>query len=472
MSHRDRIEGRRLQQHALRVLGDLRGGASHDAGDGQRLFAVRDQKVLGSEATLLAIQGRQGLPVPCPAHDNASTRELVEVERMGRLAQVQHEIVGEVHQEPDGSHADIEKTALHPVGRTGTGRDVLDHPGQIARTTLEIVDLYGDVLAHGGQALVHLVRTEFPAEDGRKLAGEAVVTPQVGPVGDGLVVDVEQHVVQIEQLDQGLADLRVLVEDQDTLVALPEPQLALRADHAVGDHPADLAGFQAQASWQHGAHPGVGDLLSGVHVGSTADDVELVLARVHPTQAQAICIRMRAPFEHVAHVDVAKFLAGAHQLLDEGALHGQFLGDLLGREAGEIDVIAEPFHAELHRSLAGSELAEEAQVPGHQVTDVGDAVLHHGQTVDAHAKGKAAVALGVDVPGFQDPGVDHAAAAQFDPAGLLAHRATVAGADQALEIQLQTGLDEGEVEGAQAADHFTPEDLAEDGLQHALEVAD
>ena len=78
------------------------------------------------------------------------------------------------------------------------------------------------------------------------------------------------------------------------------------------------------------------------------------------------------------------------------------------------------------------ELLEEAHVAGVELADVGDAMLDHGDALDTHAEGEASdlfgvvgVVGGVDFSAFfsdcgEDGGVNHAAAKEFDPAGVFA----------------------------------------------------
>src|SRR5207248_3990256 len=96
----------------------------------------------------------------------------------------------------------------------------------------------------------------------------------------------------------------------------------------------------------------------------------------------------------------------------------------------------------------------------------GDAVLHHGDALDAHAEGEAGdffgvvgvvtrvdlaacfISLGVD--GGEDSGVDHAAAEEFDPAGVFALAAAFAAAEDAGDLDVGGGFGEGEEAGQEA----------------------
>jgi hypothetical protein len=96
------------------------------------------------------------------------------------------------------------------------------------------------------------------------------------------------------------------------------------------------------------------------------------------------------------------------------------------------------------------------------VADVGDAVLDHGDALDAHAEGEAGdlfgvvgVIGGVELSAFfgdrgEDGGVDHAAAEELDPAGVLALAAALAAAEDAGDLDVGGGFGEGEEAGEEA----------------------
>ena len=65
-----------------------------------------------------------------------------------------------------------------------------------------------------------------------------------------------------------------------------------------------------------------------------------------------------------------------------------------------------------------SELTQEAEVVVGQDPHVGDLVPHLRAPVDAEAEGEPGPAVGIDAHGVEDGGVDHATAAELDPACL------------------------------------------------------
>src|SRR5262252_6486754 len=98
------------------------------------------------------------------------------------------------------------------------------------------------------------------------------------------------------------------------------------------------------------------------------------------------------------------------------------------------------------------ELPQEADIVLVEQFHVGDAVAEHGHALDAEAEGEASVLLAVVAHVGEDARVDHAAAAQLDPAGALAQAAAsgLSAAEGALHVHLGAGLDEREVRRAEA----------------------
>src|SRR5260370_37678627 len=68
------------------------------------------------------------------------------------------------------------------------------------------------------------------------------------------------------------------------------------------------------------------------------------------------------------------------------------------------------------------ELPQEADVVLEKDLDVVDAVLEHGQAVDADAEGEAADFFGVVIHEAVDRGIHHTSAEKFNPSGAFAFR--------------------------------------------------
>src|SRR6202034_1332219 len=75
--------------------------------------------------------------------------------------------------------------------------------------------------------------------------------------------------------------------------------------------------------------------------------------------------------------------------------------------------------------VSGSELREEADVVLQEGTHVGNGVAHLRQPVDAEPGGEDRPHVGVDPDGGEEGGIDHAAAAELDPARVRAGAAAL-----------------------------------------------
>ena len=109
--------------------------------------------------------------------------------------------------------------------------------------------------------------------------------------------------------------------------------------------------------------------------------------------------------------------------------------------------------------LAALELAEEADVVLGEETEVFNAVLEVGNTLNTESESVAAEYLAVYSAGFEDIGIDHTAAEDFDPAGLFAEGASFAAAYMAGDVHFGTGFSEGEIGWAEADLCFVAEHL-------------
>src|SRR4051812_20618029 len=86
------------------------------------------------------------------------------------------------------------------------------------------------------------------------------------------------------------------------------------------------------------------------------------------------------------------------------------------------------------------ELIEKAQVVLIEQANIVHAVLEHGQPFDADAERKPADLLRVIADRFEDGRMHHAAAENFEPAGLFADRTAATGAATARDVDLGARL--------------------------------
>ena len=116
-------------------------------------------------------------------------------------------------------------------------------------------------------------------------------------------------------------------------------------------------------------------------------------------------------------------------------------------------------------------LPEEAQVVVEEEADVVDAVLEHGDSLDAHAERPASHGLGVVAHVPEHVRVHHARAEDLEPAVLLADPAPAAAAEEAEHVHLGRRLGERKEGRAEPDARPRAEHLAGEQLERALEVA-
>ena len=293
------VEAGGLEHHVGGVGDDLAVLAAHDARKAHGPGLVGDDQVVGIELAHLAVQGGQLLALLRPADDDSAALHIAVVEGVHGLAVLQHDVVGDIHDVVDGTHAHGAQPLPHPLGGGGD-LHVAYHPGgvpghQVGRRGLHVQQL-GE---HAGAAALHhrLVEGERGVVGGGHLPGQADDGQAVGPVGG----DLKLHYMVVG-VDDGLeivAGLAVLAEDEDAvwdavgefrLLGVKVVQGTVAAGLGVVGHKvacvqvgaggvrADRAGSDVRAGVEGavrlgltlqypGAHHGAVDLVAGLNVG-------------------------------------------------------------------------------------------------------------------------------------------------------------------------------------------------------------
>ena len=135
----DRLEVRRLEQDVRRRAGHFRLLAPHDPGERDRALRVRDHEIGGIELARHTVERRQPLLLRGPADDDAAAGERVEVERMQRVAEAEHDVVRHVDDVRDRAHACVADARLQPQRRRAD-RDVAEQAPDVARAAVRVVD--------------------------------------------------------------------------------------------------------------------------------------------------------------------------------------------------------------------------------------------------------------------------------------------------------------------------------------------
>ncbi len=101
---------------------------------------------------------------------------------------------------------------------------------------------------------------------------------------------------------------------------------------------------------------------------------------------------------------------------------------------------------------------------------VGDGVAQHGDALQAHSQRKTGPFFGIDAAVLEHHRMNHSAAQDLDPPGLLAQVASAPLAEHASDVDLRTGLDEREVAWTKAHRRAGPVEPLRELRQDALEV--
>ena len=127
-----------------------------------------------------------------------------------------------------------------------------------------------------------------------------------------------------------------------------ETHFALRADHTVRRHAAELGLLHDEAAGERGAHGSHGHELAGRNVGSAAHDGQgLLSAHVHSADVQMVGIRMIFAGEHATHHKTGNAFERMDDFLQLKAEHGEHLAQLF-RSPGVRHEFFQPVETKQH----------------------------------------------------------------------------------------------------------------------------
>ena len=248
----DRVEDRRLDDDVVRVRSDLRLGATHHAGDADRTVRVRDDQRVRRELANDVVERLQALTLAGESHDDPSVVDGRGVERVDRLAELQHHVVADVDDVAHRSLPGGQQPHLDLVRRR-TDSDATDAAADEPGAQVGFLDIDPEPLGDGWAGLdrVRLRESDGRSGDGRYLARQADEAQRVAPIG--LDVDVE-HDVAVE-IGQGRAERCIGRQDEDPVRVGRETQFVTRAQHPVADD-AHLLRCARSVDRRGAPHPG------------------------------------------------------------------------------------------------------------------------------------------------------------------------------------------------------------------------
>jgi hypothetical protein len=302
--------------------------SAHDAGERDRLRLIGDDEIAGFQRERRAVQELDRFAGARVAHADAAF-ELLRIERVQRLPQLEHDVVGDVHDRADRAQPAPLEARLHPARRRGAGVDAAHEPAAVARARFR--RFQNDRQRVRKRRLDASRARRFDARAGYRgnLARDAEDREAVTAIRRGL--GREDAVFEVEHDAHVGAHFRVGRERHHAGGLGGEAQLLLGAEHAVRfdaahRRRADLHAGDARADERRG------HLHADAHVRRAADDRERRDADVHPAHREAIGRGM---------------LLHRHDLADDDTLEGRGRGlDLLDLETGERERVREPVGGE------------------------------------------------------------------------------------------------------------------------------
>ena len=356
VAHKARIEIGGFEQDLGALLSDLRIGAAHDAGDGDRGAGIGDDEdPVVRQSADLAVEGAQGLAGATAPHDDATPVQPLQVEGVEWLAELEHNEICHIHDVVDGALSDGSQTILQPCWR-GPDANTTNDTGNVTPTTLGILD--GDTrrLLHGGTQVgqLRLRQAQLDLGQGGYLAGDADDAEAVGSVWRDFKID--DCVVETCRRREGGAGNPVVWQHHDAIAVVAETEFDLGADHALGGDAAQLRLADLRAIRQLTARQDDGNGLAGGDIrGATDDGARFGLTGIDTAHREAVGIGVGLALEHLADDDTGQRRSQILDTLCLEAGHGQALDKLLHTPV-DVDILAQPLQRDLHFTSSLCEL--------------------------------------------------------------------------------------------------------------------
>ena len=345
LADRDPVEIRALQEQGVGVVFNFRSKTAHHAGDRHRLALRADHQHILVDVPLRAVERLEdegsGEAVDLDLPHAAA------VEGVHRLPEFHHHVVGQVGEQVDGARTAVEEPDPH-IHRALFRFDPLDRDPRIPEAQVGFlhVDLErGEFVVLRRRVRRH--RTERTVRQRRELARDPVVSPQVGAVGQRLVVDFKKQVVDLVDRFQVGAERDIVLDLHQAGVIGGNAEFGFRTAHTEGRITRDL-GFSDLVPRNRSAHRGEGDLHARAHVRRAADAVDDLFAGVDLQKMEFSGIGVRVDRNDLRDDDAVGIDALFDHLFDFRRREGETPDQGATVKSRQIDEIADPVHRKQH----------------------------------------------------------------------------------------------------------------------------
>ena len=293
-----------------------------------------------------AVQKREKFTFTSVPHPDSGVEPRA-VERMHRLSELQHDVVGDVDDRGQRAQTASPQALRHPQRSSCPRVDAPDDAADVARATLRCVKRDGqDIVDSRLDDRLAFGRIHLDATCDRDLAGDSGDAQTVATIRSEAHLDDE--IVEPEPFDQVHSDGRAGVKLDDSIPIVSETELPGGAEHALRDLAPNPALANLRAVRQPRPDPREGRAHPGIHVGGTANHaVQSGSAVVHFAQRQPVRAGMRLHADDFGDRHVPHRPADGGDRFDLEARRGEPLGELV-RSDRRIGPLPEPAFVELH----------------------------------------------------------------------------------------------------------------------------
>ena len=349
-----------LDQHVLGAGSDLAIEPAHDAGESDALGFVGDHQRFACQLVFLLVERGEFFAVSGIAHDDHRLGRAVRrceqmvVERVQRLAGLEHHVIGHIDDVVDAADADPLERVAQPT-RAGADRHAANDARVVARAVLGIVEPHIDQrrgIFVARRQVGNLRQSKRVAGDRADLAGDADEAVPIRPVRRHFQIVNNIVAAAAQVFGERLADLRFLRQNHQSFGVVGEAKFLRRTHHALRLHAADFADLDLERLRARlGGHLAAGhrqrNLTANLEIRRAADDLPLARTVVHLAERQAVGVRMRLLGEHLGDHDAVKTAGHFLDALDLEADHRQPLGEFVGRPF-KVNVPLQPIVSNFH----------------------------------------------------------------------------------------------------------------------------
>ena len=146
--NRQRAEECGFQQHILRFIVHARVFTTKDTGHGQRFVVVGDDQSVGIEFSFGTVQQHQRFTLFRHAYNDAAF-DAIFIERMHWLAQLEQDVVGDIHNCIDGTNTATTQFLFHPQRGWRFNVDTFDHTAEVTWARIGGINLNWQNIGNG-----------------------------------------------------------------------------------------------------------------------------------------------------------------------------------------------------------------------------------------------------------------------------------------------------------------------------------